>query len=170
VGEVVRNEIIEPCYWIVAVVDLLGQQEAWLKTDYLPSNEASREPYVTALQASLGVVRAMRQTLGSLRAAFTKDLPDDDPTQRLLTAEQRAHAKRLKQRQVQEHKMSDGIVFTCSLKPGDGHVVPMFGVYEVLSTCMSQMLIQLGVGHPLRGGIDSESATHSAAASTLERG
>jgi hypothetical protein len=49
-------------FWFVAFVDLLGQQEAFLRTDYMPEadNAAKRDAFVKEVQASVGVVRGMR--------------------------------------------------------------------------------------------------------------
>ena len=46
------------------------------------------------------------------------------------------------------------MLLTCTLKPNDGHIIPMMGVYQVLVTCMTQMLMQLAIGYPIRGGLD----------------
>ena len=37
--EVTTDSAVTHGYWLVAFVDLLGQQEAFLKTDYLPDGQ-----------------------------------------------------------------------------------------------------------------------------------
>jgi hypothetical protein len=149
--EVGRSPPLDPSYWLVAVIDLLGQQEAFLKTDFIPTNDEEAKPFIAALQASLGVVRGMRKNLALFRDAYSKE---NEEAHAGLTTEQRAYARKLKQRQVQLRPMSDAMMLTCTLKPNEGHVIPMMGVYDVLVTCMNHMLMQLAIGYPIRGGLD----------------
>jgi hypothetical protein len=146
-----RSGTLDPCYWLVGVIDLLGQQEAFLKTDYIPTDDENAKPFIAALQASLGAIRGMRNTLKSFREALTQENPNAHAG---LTPEQRVHARRMNLRQVDLRPLSDAMMITSTLKPNDGHRVPMLGVYDVLLTCMQQMLMQLSIGYPIRGGLD----------------
>ena len=96
--DVSRSPTLDPSYWLVAVIDLLGQQEAFLKTDFIPTNDEQAKPFIAAMQASLGVVRGMRKSLAIMRDAFSTD---NEEAHAGLTPEQRAYARRLNQRQVQ---------------------------------------------------------------------
>jgi hypothetical protein len=145
-------------YWLVAFIDLLGQQEAFLKTDYLPEAGAAakRDAFIKEVQASVGVIRAMRRILDSFRAAQTLANTGADPRAPInaLPPEALARAKAMLERRVRDDRWSDGVMLSASLMPSEGHTIPILGVYDVLCTCGALMLAQLAMGHPIRGGID----------------
>ena len=138
-------------FWLVAFVDLLGQQDAFLKTDYLPE-EAQREAFVAAVKASVGVIKQLRRILDQFREG-TKRATTDDSVFRGWAPEQIAKVRAMKQSRVRESRWSDGIMLAVPLKPAPGHN-PIAGVYDVLCTCAALMLVQLAEGHPIRGGLD----------------
>jgi hypothetical protein len=139
-------------YWLVAFLDLLGQKEAFLRTDYLPNAADAEkvEQFLSEVRASTGVILGMRKILSSFRtgmATANTGLFDDlDPAQRQV-------AERLQRTRVREFRMSDGVVLACALMPEDGHF-PMRAVYEVIATCSVLLAVQLAAGRPIRGGID----------------
>ena len=45
-------------------------------------------------------------------------------------------------------------MLSCALQPDEGHAIPILGVYDILCTCAALMLVQLAIGHPIRGGLD----------------
>jgi hypothetical protein len=141
-------------YWLVGFLDLLGQQEAFLKTDCLPdgNDSARKDALIEAVKASTGVVRNMRRTLDAFRTGLTTA----DPRSPLegLPPELLTKAKAILERRVQDHRWSDGVMLSTALKPDEGHAVPILGVYDLLCTCSALMLVQLALGHPIRGGLD----------------
>jgi hypothetical protein len=143
-------------YWLVAFVDLLGQQEAFMKTDYLPDREdpTKRDAFMEAVKASVGVVRRMRRILDTFRTALASNADAADSPLRDLPPEGLTRAKGMLERRVNENRWSDGVMLSCPLQPGEGHTVPILGVYDVLCTCAALMLVQLATGNPIRGGLD----------------
>jgi hypothetical protein len=135
----------------VAFVDLLGQKEAFLKTDYLPNAEdpAKVEAFMAEVKASTGVILGMRKILASFRTGLTQDSGAFND----LSREQREMAERFQKTRVREFRMSDGIILACPLTPENGHF-PIRGVYDVLATCAVLMSVQLAAERPIRGGID----------------
>lgn len=91
-------------YWLVAFIDLLGQKEAFLKTDYLPDagDAAKREAFIKQVQASVGVILGMRRILdgfqAGMRGADTDGIFDGFPP------EQRELAERLRRTQVRDFR------------------------------------------------------------------
>jgi hypothetical protein len=138
-------------YWLVAFVDLLGQKEAFLRTDYLPKTADAEKvnAFIAEVRASTGVILNMRKFLSMFRTGLAggTDVLDD------LSPEQREVADRLRKTRVREFRISDGVILACPLMPEDGHY-PIRGVYEVLATCVFLMSAQLAAGRPIRGGID----------------
>jgi hypothetical protein len=138
-------------YWLAAFVDLLGQKEAFLKTDYLPNTEdpEKEKAFLAEVKASTGVILGMRKILASFRVGLSEDTGAFDD----LSREHREMAERLQRTRVREFRMSDGIVLACPLMREDGHF-PIRGVYDVVATCAVLMCVQLAAERPIRGGID----------------
>jgi hypothetical protein len=139
-------------YWLVAFVDLLGQKDAFLRTDYLPNAEDHEkvEAFLAAVRASTGVILGMRKILASFRTGLSNA---NTGAFDVLTPEQRRIAERLQKTRVREFRMSDGVVLACPLMPGGGHF-PIRAVYEIVATCGVLLAAQLAAQRPIRGGID----------------
>jgi hypothetical protein len=118
-------------YWLVAFVDLLGQQEAFCKTDYLPNAEdpARRAAFEDEVRASLGVVRTMRSLLDTFRAALANTAIEPGDPLYGLNSEALARIGAMKRRRVREYRWSDGVMLACPLKPEPDHAVPILAVY-----------------------------------------
>jgi hypothetical protein len=136
----------------VAFVDLLGQKEAFLRTDYLPNaNDPQKvEAFLAEVRASTGVILEMRKILASFRTEMSNANTGayDD-----LAPRQRETAAHFQQTRVRELRMSDGVVLACPLTPGDGHF-PIRAVHEIVATCGVLLAVQLAAHRPIRGGID----------------
>jgi SEC-C motif len=146
----VQANMLSHGYWLVAFVDLLGQKDAFLKTDYLPVNDRSREDaFIAEVRASTGVILGMRKILTSFRAGLSGDTGVFDD----LSPEQRSMADRLRATRIREFRMSDGVILACPLKPEEGHF-PIRAVYEIVSTVAVLVGVQLAAERPIRGGID----------------
>lgn len=149
---VVPDRTLTHGYWLVAFMDLLGQKDAFLRTDYLPNAEdpEKMEAFLVEVRASIGVIFSMRKVLASFRKGLSESNTGafDD-----LTPERRGVAERLKKTRVREFRMSDGVVLACPLMPEDGHF-PIQAVWEIVSTCGVLTAVQLAAERPIRGGID----------------
>ena len=142
-------------YWMIAFVDLLGQKDAFLKTDYLPNGDdpAKREAFALEVQASVGVIRTMRRLLDAFREA-TRSVIADDSMFKDYAPGIVARVRTMRERRIVEHRLSDGVMLACPLQPSPGHGTPTLGVYDILCTCASLMLVQLAAKRPIRGGLD----------------
>jgi len=138
----------------VAFVDLLGQQAAFLKMDYVPTDESQREAFVAEVQASIGTIRTMRALLEQFREGLGRTNVEPGDPLFDLPAEARDRITAMKARVVREHRWSDGFMLACPLKPRPGHSIPIMAVYDILCSCATLMLVQLAMGRPVRGGVD----------------
>jgi hypothetical protein len=152
------NDTLTHGFWLVAFLDLLGQQEAFLKTDYIPEHDdpATRREFVEQVQASVGVIRLMRRLLASFRNAVesVKGDVDEAPALHGFPADAIDRYRALRACRVREYRLSDGVMLACPLKPEVDHATPVLAVHEILATCAALMLVQLAAGRPIRGGLD----------------
>jgi hypothetical protein len=141
-------------YWCVAFIDLLGQREAFKRSDFIPdaANPEQTEAFKEAVRASVGTIRSMRALHARFKSGMTEAKGDDDPFVGLPEDKVKL-ARRWQVTHVREFNISDGMMLACPLKPKDDDV-PLRGVYETFLTCAALMLAQLALGRPLRGGID----------------
>ena len=154
--EVTTDSAVTHGYWLVAFVDLLGQQEAFLKTDYLPDGQdpVARAAFIAMVKSSVGVVRTLRKVLDCFRQGLATSAADPRSPLVDLPPEILTRANAMLERRVKETRWSDGVMLSCALQPDEGHAIPILGVYDILCTCAALMLVQLAIGHPIRGGLD----------------
>ena len=133
-------------YWLVGFVDLLGQQEAFMKLDdvwKLDEAEGKRLLEET-LKSSVGTILGMRKLLEGFRTAFRSTEPDG-----LREPPELLHWRKAR---VREDRWSDGIVLSTPLRPSEEHN-PISAVFEILVGIGGLALIHLAAGRPLRAGI-----------------
>jgi hypothetical protein len=140
-------------FWAVAFIDLLGQKNAFLKTDYLPdeSDPEKRAAFVSAVQASVDAIRGMRKIISNFQVGLRSTEGDDAFGD--LPPEKREAAERIRRARVREFHLSDGLVLACPLMQAESHF-PMRGVYGIVAACTAIMPTMLSGGSPVRGGLD----------------
>lgn len=141
-------------WWIVAFIDLLGQQEAFLKTDVMPDGDdaEAHAALVAALKDSLGVTRGFHRFADAFRDGPSEELVPDSPLA-TLGPEQQATAKEWRRRELRQLNWSDGVVFYATLDRSPSHF-PLRAVEDIVAACAFMAFAQLGMGKPIRGGID----------------
>jgi len=139
--------------WAVCFLDILGQAEAFLKTDYLPesSNTEAMTQLVAEVQASLGTVHNFYR-LSEQFAGVSSEFSGGSPLRELPPELQRT-ARKFTSRAVHHIPWSDGIVFYTSLRPDD-EKHPLASLEQILVGAATLALQQLAAGKPIRGGID----------------
>jgi hypothetical protein len=141
--------------WVVGFIDLLGQKEAFLKTDFLPDgkNPEQEKALIAAVKDSLGVVRLFHDLVASLTehddaTSFAADSP-----LRSLPVQVQSIARRAKRHRVRDLRWSDGVVLYSPLWDDAEHSATM-GMCVVIQAAVILALVQLSIGKPIRGGLD----------------
>jgi len=145
---------VDISYYVVAFMDVLGQQEQLRALDELPdkNDAAQMESFVAALKQTYGVVTGMRDSFQKFFKSFSKG--QIDPAKlRQLSPEQRKQYAELTSNPIQFQRFSDSIVVFLSLRT-DRFKLPTGGIFGVLGAAATSFLVGLAAGHPVRGGID----------------
>ncbi len=138
-------------YYIVAFIDLLGQQDALKKFDHLPdkSNPQVMEKFYATVKGTFGVVRQLRRCFDNF---FTSYLGHSANICN-LSAEQEKAYRQMKGNEVKFQRFSDLFVIFASLKD-DINKLPIESIYATIGACASTFLLMMSVGHLMRGGIE----------------
>ena len=141
-------------YYVVAFIDLLGQQEHLRALSDLPNKEdpAQMDAFRAALKQTYGVVTGMRQSFQSFFNSYShRQISQSDLNQ--LTLEQRKQYDELTNNPIQFQRFSDSMVIFLSLRT-DRFKLPTGGIFGVLGAAATSFLCGLAAGHPIRGGIE----------------
>jgi len=145
---------IDISYYVVAFIDVLGQQEHLRTLTVQPDKEnaAQMKSFRAALKQTYGVVTGMRDSFQKFFSSFSQPQMNQDRL-RQLTPEQRRQYAELTSNPVQFQRFSDSIIVFLSLKT-DRFKLPTSGIFGILGATASSFLYGLAAGHPLRGGIE----------------
>jgi hypothetical protein len=149
-----RRAGVDISYYVVAFMDVLGQQEHLRALDELPDKKdsAQMESFIAALKQTYGVVTGMRDSFEKFFKSFSKR--QIDPAKlRQLSPEQRKQYMELTSNPIQFQRFSDSIVVFLSLRT-DRFKLPTGGIFGVLGAAATSFLVGLAAGHPIRGGVD----------------
>ncbi|MCM0081334.1 hypothetical protein L4X63_07005 [Geomonas sp. Red32] len=138
-------------YYVVAFVDLLGQQGHLRNLKGLPdkSEPAEMQEFIKALKNTYGVVTGMRKSFSEFFTGFAKE----NPWAAKLRPDQRKLYNQLTSEPIQFQKFSDSAVVYLPLRT-NRFKVPCSGIFGVLGATASTLIFSLAGGHPVRGGID----------------
>jgi hypothetical protein len=139
-------------YYVVGFFDLLGQQEHLRKLRHLPDKNDPNALAKTRddLKNTYGAVLGMRKMFTDAFGAYTrKPLPAES-----LTPEQRATYLQMTNNPIQFQGLSDSMLVFLSLRNTDAAKLHARGVLGILSAAALTFIGCLGVGHPIRGGVD----------------
>ena len=138
-------------YYIVAFIDLLGQQEFLRNIRSLPDPKEPQdmEEIKFHLKNTYGAVTGMRKFFSDSFQAFAR-WPKDLSR---LTKEQKKEFKSLTNNPIRYQTFSDSILIFMSLKI-DTARLPVRGIFGILGAAAMTFICCLALGHPIRGGID----------------
>jgi hypothetical protein len=144
---------IDVGHYVVAFIDLLGQQERIRALVDLPNKEdaSQMDQFRITLKHTFGVVDGMRRNFERFFNSFSRGVIDKSRLSR-LTSEQKKQFKELTS-YPQFQRFSDSIVIFLPLRT-DTCKLPTAGIYGILAATATSFLCQLAAGHPIRGGID----------------
>jgi hypothetical protein len=141
-------------YFLVAFVDLLGQQEELAKLTALPHTPASRPAVEQVLRRTAGRVVKTRRAFGNFfqtAAANRQSLAD-------LTPDQVREYNRMRTLTFHQIGFSDSFVISVPLRDTQefGSATAALGAWAALYGLTGMSLASLAEGVPLRAGIDVE--------------
>ena len=138
-------------YYVVAFIDLLGQQDYLRALKRLPNKQdpSEMEAFVRTLKQTYGVVTGMRETFNKFFHGYSRQ--KSDLTQ--LTKEQREQYNELTSNPIKFQRFSDAMIVYLSVST-QKFKLPTAGIFGILGAAASSFLCGLAVGHPLRGGIE----------------
>lgn len=131
-------------YYLVAFIDLLGQQEAMQKFSGLPAldDKEQMEKFRLAVKDTFGVIDKFHDSFKNYFNSYSKR---EGKSLNLLLDQTSNNIK--------FQRFSDGLVIFVSLRD-DADKTPIGNVYGVLAACASMFLLWLSINQPLRGGIE----------------
>jgi len=140
-------------YYVVGFFDLLGQQNFLRKLGSLPNQidatalAATREN----LKNTYGAVHNMRKLFAD---TFDKYEDRKAPDVSLLTPEQQNIHSQMNNNRIQFQGFSDSMIVFLSLRNTDQAKIHTRGILGIFAAAALTSIGSLGVGHPIRGGID----------------
>lgn len=158
-----ESKQLRHAYYAVSFLDLLGQQDAFLSTDFIPNRADSAA--VDALHAK---VRENVQTIDLLHSISAR-FASSDPYQHILRqdspllklpVEAQPLARKWKSSEIKHLGWSDGVVFYSSLIETENHF-PVTAMFNLVASAGVIMLQLLSIKKPLRGGIDVGTAVEA---------
>ena len=146
-----KKNDFEMSYYLVAFIDMLGQQELLRNLKKLPDSNKPEENelFFETIKKTYGSVRAMQNSFADFFSGYSKRQPDEEG----LTGKQKNIIKQLCNNPIKFQRFSDCIAISLSLRD-DVNKVPMRGIYGILGASAITFLTCLARGCPIRGGID----------------
>lgn len=139
-------------YYVVGYFDLLGQQDSLRDLQSLPDKTDKEALAATAkiLRDTYGAVSGMRRLFDTSFEQFTRKEIDLGN----LTEDQQQVYRRMNNHPIQFQGFSDSIVTYLSIRDTDDAKVHVRGILGILIAAGLTSLGLLGMGHPIRGGLD----------------
>lgn len=146
-----KNSDLNIGYYVVAFIDLLGQQEHLRELRRLPNeqNPLEMETFVRSLKQTYGVVTGMRKIFSNFFDGYSSYKSDINK----LSKEQRNQYKELTSNPIKFQRFSDAMIIYLSVAT-QKHKLPTAGIFGILGAAANSFLCGLAAGHPLRGGIE----------------
>ncbi len=139
-------------YYLVAFVDLLGQQEELRSLTQLPdeNNKVERAQALQTVKQTFGTVMSMRKNLKTFfdRLSGPITIPSAQ-----LNAKARKILKEARNGKICMQSFSDSVVIYVSLSDKENKVSTA-GVLAALGAAAQASMVHLAAGHPIRVGID----------------
>lgn len=140
-------------YYVVAFIDLLGQQEFLRNLTSLPGSKTPQEIEIIKkdLKNTYGAVKGMRKFFSDSFESFsrrpTKDLSE-------FTVQQRKEYNSLNNNPIKIQNFSDSVVIYMPLITTDTAKLPIRGIWGIFGAAATTFMCCLAAGHPIRGAID----------------
>lgn len=141
-------------YYVVAVVDVLGQKVALSKLTAVPKSKQEEEVFLNRAKQSIGRVEQIRR---SFQSFYTASNDDKRRISVPLTSDQEKRFRALRHNEVKFQFFSDTLLSFSALGEYGG-LIAVNGVSTIFSACISMMLHSLAREIPLRGGIEVSTA------------
>lgn len=138
-------------HYLVAFVDILGQQEKLRSLKSLPdqNNKEETEEFYKVISDTYGSVKTMQDTFTSFFQTFDKRTIDTST----LTGKEKNLLRQMDSNQIKFQNFSDCTAIYMSLQDNDKKM-PTRGIFGVLGGISITFLKCLALGFPIRGGID----------------
>jgi len=137
-------------YYLVAYIDMLGQQSRLEKFRGLTPSGDCTDQLTEAVKDSLSIVSYLRETIKSYYESVSK-IDAQGPHQ--LSGDQLATALSLVTCNINVQAVSDTILLSVCFNP-EINKLPILGVRALLLGCAATFIDLLVRGHALRGGIE----------------
>ena len=139
-------------WYVVGYFDLLGQQEHLRNLRSLPNRNDLEALARTRddLKNTYGAVVAMRNMFKDAFDAFKPRTVDTSS----LTPEQLQVFQQMGNKPIQFYGFSDSMVAFQPLRITEAAKLPVRGIFGIIVAAATTFVGCLGVGHPIRGGID----------------
>ncbi len=149
-----KDSGLDISYYVVAFIDILGQQEHLRALTDLPNKDdpAEMEKFRSTIKQTYGVVTNIQHSFQNFFNSFSKR-KNNQAILRELTPEQRRQYAELTSNPINFQRFSDSIVVFLSLRT-DRFKLPTSGIFGILGAAASSFLYGLAIGHPIRGGVD----------------
>jgi hypothetical protein len=138
-----KKAVLEINYYLVAFIDILGQQEVMKEFKGLPdtNNKEQMAQFINIAKNTFGLIDSFHQSFNTYFDAFT-NMQKVSPLSKII-----------KSNDIKFQRFSDGLVIFLSLRT-DKNTLPLEGIFGVLAACAGIFLLWLSQGRPLRGGIE----------------
>ncbi len=145
------NDDVHAGYYVVCLIDLLGQKDKLQGWCEWPENGQLTESMWASMRESAGVVLGLRRDLiEHFQLYAMRRLPDEALA--MMSDMQRQQWQRHNDIKLSVQQFSDTFVLYSPTADSQGDVLVM-PMYAMLATCCLTMLASLAAGVPLRGSI-----------------
>ena len=136
-------------YYLVALVDILGQKEKLLNLTELPTSSEEHDRFINILRDTYGAVETCRNSFDTFFKAHLKEPSKDFP----LPPQLQQQFETLRATSVKIQQFADTVIVYVPLRTNAGQI-PLNGIYAALLACSSTFVTMLAGGLACRGGID----------------
>jgi hypothetical protein len=144
-----KNDTLYMEHYIVAFVDVLGQQEKLRNLRKLPEGKNEEEEFYQIIRDTYGSVSQMQKSFTQFFSSFSNIEID----QSRLSSDQKEIIQHLKSNEIHFQRFSDCIIIYSSLRD-DKNKVPGRSVFGMLAAIAASFLQCFASGIPIRAGID----------------
>jgi len=146
-------EKLQFTFYIVVLLDLLGQSDQLDKFTIFPKTEQEMEEFRSIYRRTIGPVLHFREQIQNLHKNFSKPITIPDTIRNKLTPSQLELAKKYSRPIIGVQFFSDLAILKINLAAQKDYS-PLFSIHTLFIELAILMLINIALGDPLRGAID----------------